>query len=84
MARSGGEGELGCSDVPGWEHEDYTNSFTGVRKSTPESRTAGSVKKGSKKSKRAENTDIEYDLPKKGASVEEDDGTDDDGVDEDE
>lgn len=74
LAKSGGEGELGCSDVPGWENEDYTNA---LKKSTSESKAAGASKQGSKKNKRDEDGDVEEDVSKEGASPDEDDGTDD-------
>lgn len=77
LAKSGGEGELGCSDVPGWENEDYANAFTGVKKSISDGKTAASSKQGSKKNKREEDIDVEDDVSKEGASPDEDDGTDD-------
>lgn len=77
LARSGGEGELGCSDVPGWENEDYTNAIKGVKKSVGNSKAAGSAKQGSKKSKRDETIDLEDDVSKEKTPLEEDDGTDD-------
>ena len=74
LAKSGGEGELGCSDVVGWENEDYTNV---LKKSTGEGKTAGSTKQGSKKNKRDEDTDIEEEASEEAVSLDEDDGTDD-------
>jgi hypothetical protein len=74
LAKSGGEGELGCSDVVGWENEDYTNV---LKKSTGEGKTAGSAKQGSKKNKRDEDTDIEVDISEDADPMDEDDGTDD-------
>ena len=74
LAKSGGEGELGCSDVPGWENEDYTNV---LKKSASEAKAAGSTKQGSKKNKRDEHTDVEEHISKDGESLDEDDGTDD-------
>jgi len=74
LAKSGGEGELGCSDVPGWENEDYTNV---LKKSAGEGKAAGSTKHGSKKNKRDEDVDVEEDVSQEGGSLDEDDGTDD-------
>jgi hypothetical protein len=77
LAKSGGEGELGCSDVPGWENEDYTNALKGAKKSTSDGKATGSSKSGSKKNKRDEDIDLEDDASIDGASPDEDDGTDD-------
>jgi hypothetical protein len=77
LAKSGGEGELGCSDVPGWENEDYTNALRGAKKSTSDGKAAGSSKSGPRKNKRDEDIDLEDDDSTDGASPDEDDGTDD-------
>lgn len=77
LAKSGGEGELGCSDVPGWDDGEYTNAFTGAKKVASDSKTTGSVKQGSKHSKRSDDPDITDDAVHEGAHPDEDDGTDD-------
>jgi hypothetical protein len=78
LAKSGGEGELGCSDVPGWENEDLTNAFTGARRSASDGKAAGASKSGHKKNKRDEDIDVEGRVPSNGgSSPDEDDGTDD-------
>jgi hypothetical protein len=74
LAKSGGEGELGCSDVLGWENEDYTNV---LKKAAGEGKAAGSTKQGSKKNKRDEDTDVEEDAFEDTDPLDEDDGTDD-------
>lgn len=77
LARSGAEGELGCSDVPGWESGEYTSTYTPARRLPSEGKASTSAKKGSTKSKRDDKADIEDEDVKEGTSLDEDDGTDD-------
>lgn len=55
---TGAEGELGCSDVPGWGDGDYSLATAGVDASTKSKASANAVKGGevnTGKSKRSEN-----------------------------
>jgi hypothetical protein len=77
FAKSGGEGELGCSDVPGWNDGEYASALSGAKKAASESKTSSSAKQGSKKNKRDEDLDIDDEDSQDGALPDEDDGTDD-------
>ena len=77
LAKSGGEGELGCSDVPGWNDGEYASTLSGAKKAASESKTSNSAKQGSKKSKRDEDMDMDDEDSQDGALPDEDDGTDD-------
>ena len=77
LAKSGGEGELGCSDVPGWNDGEYASTLSGAKKAASESKTSSSAKQGSKKNKRDEDLDTDDEDSQDGALPDEDDGTDD-------
>lgn len=77
LAKSGGEGELGCSDVPGWNNGEYASALSGAKKAASEGKTSSSAKQGSKKNKRDEDLDIDDEDSQDGALPDEDDGTDD-------
>jgi len=77
LAKSGGEGELGCSDVPGWNDGEYASTLLGAKKAASDSKAAGSAKLGSNKNKRDEDLDSDDEDSQDGAFPDEEDGTDD-------
>jgi len=77
LAKSGGEGELGCSDVPGWNDGEYASTLPGAKKAVSDSRMASSAKQGSKNNRRDEDLDSDDEDSQDGAFPDEEDGTDD-------
>ena len=80
---AGAEGELGCSDIPGWREEDDISDTAIDEKAKKQSKAKGPVRKGAslKKSSREENAkrndDLEWDESTEDLFISEDDGTDD-------
>lgn len=77
LAKTGAEGELGCSDVPGWEDGEYSSTFTGAKTAPKDETLASSSRKGSSKNKRHDVSDYEDERAQDAVLPDEGDGTDD-------
>lgn len=73
LAKSGAEGELGCSDVPGWDDGEYAGALSGNKKAAAE----GIARKEPKKDKRDVDDDTEDERVQDLRYPDDEDGTDD-------
>ncbi|KAH8692949.1 hypothetical protein BGW36DRAFT_303132 [Talaromyces proteolyticus] len=69
------EGELGCSDVPGWDQDGQSKQDKGLKESALLSGTGSPSDQTSVKDRRA--SDASHDTPEKSAGLVSNDGTDD-------
>lgn len=74
---AGAEGELGCSDVPGWDDGKWYGSGSGKKSVADGKKTASDTKTSSGKSKRSSAVEDEEEKDDRVESPAENDGTDD-------
>ncbi|KAM0718304.1 hypothetical protein Q7P37_006636 [Cladosporium fusiforme] len=77
LAKTGAEGELGCSDVPGWEDGEYSHAFTPAKPVANDDDSFASSMKASSKDKRHDLIDSEDESTQDAMLPDQGDGTDD-------